>query len=142
MLFKEVFFTNPTRKYKNGRKSRQRKTGTRIKFVNEIYKQGFIEKANWMHKIDSVYGSTGGRAGIQGKFTGLICKHGGRKEVDFCRLEVLWIFNQTRFFNFPRFFAIFIEAFHRVFYKLNSVTFPSISLIKKIQKKTHFWWKV
>jgi hypothetical protein len=35
------------------------KTGTRIKFVNEIYKQGFIGKANWMHKIDSVYGSTG-----------------------------------------------------------------------------------
>ena len=48
---------NPTRKYKNG-KNPGRETGTRIKFVNEIYKQGFIEQANWMHKIDSVYGST------------------------------------------------------------------------------------
>lgn len=53
------FFLNPTRKYKN-EKARKipGKTGMKIKFVNEIYKQGFFreKKSVQMLKIDSVYG--------------------------------------------------------------------------------------
>lgn len=51
------FLANPTRKHKT--RERTGETGTKIKFVNEIYKQGFAKREKssiQMHKIDSVYG--------------------------------------------------------------------------------------
>ena len=47
------FCVNPTRKHKT-REEKPGETGTKIKFVNEIYKQGFSESIG-MHKIDSVF---------------------------------------------------------------------------------------
>lgn len=37
------------------REEKPGETGTKIKFVNEIYKQGLAESIR-MHKIDSIYG--------------------------------------------------------------------------------------